>query len=45
MTYDWRTDSLHSWQLAIRLKALAIGAIRFETLPEMYWCEQHGCVP
>lgn len=44
MTYDWRADALASYTYALRMKALAIGSIRFATLPEMYWQEHHGVI-
>lgn len=40
--YDWRIDAFQSYQHAIRMKALAIGSMRFQTPAEMYWQEQHG---
>lgn len=43
--YDWRQDALDCYHLALRMKALAIGARRFETISEMYWCERHGVIP
>lgn len=42
MTYSWRADAIASFTYALRMKALAIGSRRFETLPEMYWQEAHG---
>ena len=45
MAYDWHQDALACFHLAIRLKALAIGSIRFQTIPEMYWQESHGVIP
>lgn len=45
MTYDWRIDAVRCYELALRLKALAIGARRFETVAEMYWQEGHGVIP
>lgn len=45
MDYDWRTDSLDCWWLALRLIALRNGVARFRTLAEMYWQEQHGVIP
>ena len=45
MTYDWQADALASWAFAIRMKALAIGSRRFQTLFEMYWQEANGVIP
>lgn len=45
MTYDWRADALASWHFWCRMMALAIGARRFETLPEMYFQESRGAIP
>lgn len=45
MTYDWRIDAIACFYFALRMKALRIGSRRFETLPEMYWIEQHGGIP
>ena len=45
MDYDWRKDALDSFHYALRMKALAIGSRRFETVFEMYYQEQHGCIP
>lgn len=43
--YDWRRDAIDCYHLALRMIALRIGSRRFETLPEMYWQEQHGVIP
>lgn len=43
--YDWERDAIKCYTLAIRMISLRIGARRFETLPEMYWQEQHGVIP
>jgi hypothetical protein len=43
--YDWRADSIGCFNLALRLIALRRGVIRFKTIPEMYWIEQHGGIP
>ena len=40
--YNWRLDAYGSYLFALRMKALALGSRRFETLPEMYWQEAHG---
>jgi hypothetical protein len=45
MTYDWNADALTCFYLALRFKALAIGAVQFRTLPELYWQERHGVIP
>lgn len=45
MTYDWRTDSIRSWQYALHMLALACGSRRFTTCAELYWQEQHGVIP
>lgn len=45
MAYDWHSDSIASYALAMRLKALAIGSRRFQTIPELYWQEQNGAIP
>lgn len=45
MTYDWRADAIACYHLALRMKALAIGSMRFSTIPEMYWQERHGVIP
>ena len=45
MTYDWRSDAMACYTLALRLVALRLGSRRFETIPEMYWCERHGVIP
>lgn len=45
MTYNWRTDSINCFNLALRLIALRRGSIRFQTIPEMYWIEQNGGIP
>ena len=45
MTYDWRKDAIACYTLALRMIALRIGSIRFQTVPEMYWIEQHGGIP
>ena len=43
---NWASrDAYLSWAYAIRMMALRIGSRRFETLPEMYWQEQHGLIP
>ena len=44
MTYDWQADFGASYTYAVRMKALAGGFRRFETLPEMYWQESHGVI-
>ena len=43
--YDWRKDALDSFHLALRLKALAGGHTRFQTISELYWIEQNGSIP
>lgn len=45
MTYDWRQDALDCYHLALRMIALRLGVVRFETIPEMYWQEAHGVIP
>lgn len=45
MAYDWRQDALACYMLALRMMALRKGAVRFKTLPEMYWQERHGVIP
>ena len=45
MAYDWRSDALASYTLAMRLKALAVGSRPFQTIPEMYWQELNGVIP
>lgn len=45
MTYCPRTDSIRSWELALRMMALACGARRFETCWELYWLESRGLIP
>lgn len=43
--YDWNRDAIDCYHLALRMIALRLGSRRFETLPEMYWQEQHGVIP
>lgn len=43
--YDWERDAIKCYTLAIRMISLRLGSRRFETLPEMYWQEQHGVIP
>lgn len=43
--YDWRRDAIDCYHLALHLKALALGAKRFQTIPEMYHQESHGVIP
>lgn len=43
--YNWRFDAYLCYLEAIRMKALAIGAIRPSTCFEMYWAEAHGVIP
>ena len=45
MTYCWRTDALRSWELALRMMALACGARRPESLFEWYFVESRGGFP
>lgn len=45
MTYDWRSDALASWHLAIRYMALAVGSASFQTITEMYFVESRGGIP
>lgn len=45
MAYDWRSDAIASYGLAMRLKALAIGSRCFQTIPELYWQELNGAIP
>ena len=40
--YNWRLDAYRSYLFALRMKALAIGALRAATPAEMYWQEAHG---
>ena len=42
--YNWRLDAYCSYLFALRMMALAVGSRLFETLPEMYWQEQHGLI-
>ena len=42
--YNWRLDAYGSYLFALRMMALAVGSRLFETLPEMYWQEQHGLI-
>ena len=43
--YEWQQDAWGSWQYAMRMMALSVGSIRFQTIPELYWQEQHGVIP
>lgn len=43
--YNWRLDAYHSYLLAMRLKALAIGSMRPSSVWEFYYCEAHGVIP
>jgi hypothetical protein len=43
--YDWERDAIACYTLAIRMIALRIGSRQFQTIPEMYWQEQHGVIP
>ena len=45
MTYDWQADSRANYLYALRMMALSIGSLRFKTIYEMYWQEQHGVIP
>lgn len=45
MTYDWRSDALASWHLAIRMMALACGSVQFKTCAELYFVESRGGIP
>lgn len=33
--YDWQSDAIACYALALRMIALRIGSRRFETIPEM----------
>ena len=44
MTYPWRHDFGMSYTLALRMIALRLGVVRFETIPELYWQERHGVI-
>ena len=43
--YNWRLDAYRCYLLALRMKALQIGAVRPSTCFEMYWCEANGAIP
>lgn len=43
--FDWRADALASWTLAIRMMALAVGSVSFQTVTEMYFVESRGGIP
>ena len=45
MTYDWKADSLKSWEWAQDYFRLRKGLRRFRTVQEMYWLEMWGEVP
>jgi hypothetical protein len=44
-SYDPALDGLSSFEYALRMISLRLGLRRFETVAEMYWQEQHGCIP
>jgi hypothetical protein len=43
--YDWQSDAKACYEYALRMIALRIGSRQFQSLPEMYWQEQHGNIP
>ena len=45
MGYDWQADAIGSWLFYLRMRALAIGSRRFETVTEMYFVESRGGIP
>ena len=45
MAHDWQRDAKDCYELALRMISLRLGVRRFQTIPEMYWIEQHGGIP